>query len=423
MRIFAALSLLAVPGIASADAPAPCEEAVCNLDTLAPYFAKLTAAREGRDHTPVHIVQIGDSHTAGDVLTGSWRALLQAQMGGGGRGILPPGRPYDGYITRGITASMSSGWRIATTFGKGSAAPRPPLGLSSYSLTATQAGATMGLVADAAMMFDRFVLCGIAGPDAGQVAVRTGTEAEQRIDFAADIITPVCHTMRVGSVQSSVSVTSLDRPVTITSWATFRDADQNGGGGVTLSNLGVVGSQLVHFGRTDDAVLTEELRAYAPDLIILAFGTNEGFAPRFDADGYEEVLRGQVGRIRRLANDVPILLLGAPDALSRNTALRNNAPGVVVGCPEPEGPATRAAPLFAPPALGRVRAIQRKVASELGLAYWDWQARMGGPCSAARWAAAVPAMMRGDHVHFRDAGGAMLAQALQDDLNHAMEAK
>jgi lysophospholipase L1-like esterase len=406
--------LLTVPGAASADAPAPCEEAVCNFDTLAPYFAKLATAREGHGHVPVHIIQIGDSHTAGDVLTGSWRTLLQAQMGGGGRGVLPPGRPYDGYITRGITASMSSGWRIAATFGKGSAAPRPPLGLSSYSLTATVPGATMGLIADAAMMFDRFVLCGITGPNAGAMAVRAGVEPEQRIDFAADMTAPMCRTMRLASAQSSVRVTSLDRPVTITSWATFHDTS-----GVTLSNLGVVGSQLVHFGRTDDAVLAEELKAYAPDLIVLAFGTNEGFAPRFEAAVYQEVLRGQIDRVRGLASGVPILLLGTPDALSRNPALRNNTSGVPVDC----AGATGTAPLFAPPALAAVRAVQRKVASELGLAYWDWQARMGGPCSAARWAAAVPPMTRGDHVHFRDAGGAVLAQALQDDLNHAMEAQ
>ena len=60
-----------------------------------------------------------------------------------------------------------------------------------------------------------------------------------------------------------MELTTDGGPVTITSWATFRDS-----GGVVLSNVGVVGSQLVHFARNDDAVLAEELRSYRPDLIV-----------------------------------------------------------------------------------------------------------------------------------------------------------
>ncbi|MGH6615846.1 GDSL-type esterase/lipase family protein [Sphingomonas sp.] len=402
--IFPALALLAMPAVAQA---APCTGPVCNFDTLAPYFARLAAIGDARGMPPVHIVQIGDSHTAGDALTGAWRELLQARWGGGGRGVLPPGRPYDGYLTRGVTAAMSPGWSIAATFGKASSEPRPPLGLTSYSLTSLRPGATMGLAADPAMLFDRVTLCAIAGPAAGTLAVQVGAGNEQRLDFAADAIMPRCQTIRTATQQSTLSVTALDRPVTITSWATFHDD-----GGVALSNLGVVGAQLVHFGRTDDALLAEELKAYTPDLIVLAFGTNEGFAPRFDGDAYEASLRAQIDRLRTLSGAVPILLLGVPNALSRNPALRSNAPGMGIGC---------GGTLFAPPALDRVRAIQRKVAGDLGIAFWDWQARMGGPCTAARWVAAVPPLMRPDHVHFRTPGGATLARLLQDDLDHAMQ--
>lgn len=400
----AALALLAAPVVVQA---APCTGPVCNFDTLAPYFARLAAAGDGRGMPPVHIVQIGDSHTAGDALTGAWRDLLQARWGSGGRGVLPPGRPYDGYLTRGVTAAMSPGWSIAATFGKASSEPRPPLGLASYSLTSLRSGATMTLTADPAMLFDRVTLCAMAGPAAGTLAVQIGTGNEQRLDFAADTVVPRCQTIRTATLQFTLSVTALDRPVTITSWATFQDD-----GGVALSNLGVVGAQLVHFGRTDDALLAEELKAYTPDLIVLAFGTNEGFAPRFDGDAYEATLRAQIARLRTLSGAVPILLLGAPDALSRNPALRTNAPGMAIGC---------AGSLFAPPALDRVRAVQRKVAGDLGIAFWDWQARMGGPCTAARWVAAVPPLMRPDHVHFRTSGGATLARLLQDDLDRAMQ--
>lgn len=408
MKVLAATLALMLSGTAHA---AECDASGCNLATLKSVFARLDAARARTPGTrPVHIVQIGDSHTAGDVLTGAWRDLLQARYGLGGRGVLAPGRPWDGYITRGVTAAMSPGWRIAASFGKGAENRPAPLGLSSYSLTSTQPGATIGLTTDSpAMDFDRFVLCAMAGPDAAALTVRLG-RVEQRIDLDAPLPTPRCTTLHSAAPLPDVTVTAGDRPVTITSWATFRDQ-----GGVALSNLGVVGAQLQHFGRTDDAVIAEELRAYTPDLIVLAFGTNEGFTPRFDPIAYEMTLRGQIDRLRTLAPGVPLLLLGAPDALTRNPALKTNAEGVLLGCPDPITP-----PLFAPPALGRVRGIQRDVAAQLGIAFWDWQAAMGGPCAARGWTAAEPPLMRPDHVHFRWPGGQALAARLQADLDAAM---
>ncbi|MEO6216795.1 MAG: GDSL-type esterase/lipase family protein [Sphingomonas sp.] len=402
------MALAAFAGPATA---ASCTGPACNFDALAPYFAKLAAVKAAPGMPPLHILQIGDSHTAGPAITGAWRAMLQARFGGGGRGILPPGRPYDGYITHGVTASMSPGWSISATFGKAAHAPRALLGLSGFSLTSTQRGAGMALNADPGNGFDRFTLCAIAGPEAGGVTVRFDGEEQGRLDFTAPATGPKCLMIRSAAPRNSVAITADAAGLTITSWALFRDD-----GGIALSNLGVIGSQLAHFGRTDDAVLAEELKAYKPDLIVLAFGTNEGFAPRFDPAAYEASLRLQIARLRRLSGDVPMLMLGAPDALSRQPALRANAPGDVVDC-EPAQPGAARPPLFAPPALAAVRSIQRRIASELRVAWWDWQAAMGGPCAARSWVQRDVPLMRGDYVHFNTAGGLEIARRLQDDLD------
>jgi hypothetical protein len=439
------LAVLALAAVATSASAATCTGPVCNLEALAPYFAKLAVAHGARGAPPVHVLQIGDSHTAGDAVTGAWRTLLQAQYGGGGRGVLAPGRPYDGYITRGVTASMSPGWSVGASFGKSAQEPRPLLGLSGFSLTSTRSGASMALSAEPGMVFDRFTLCAIGGPGAGGVTVRFGGEDKGRLDFTLPDTRPLCRTIRAETPQASVEIVADAPSLTITSWSTFRDD-----GGVALSNLGVVGSQLMHFARTDDGVVAEELKAYSPDLIVLAFGTNEGFTPRFDPVGYEATLRTQIGRLRRLSGNVPMLLLGAPDSLSRNPTLRGNAPGSPLECEESARPlgygapaaiadmpagatsgnseaqvkpvaaqATQRPPLFAPPALAIVRRIQRKVAGDLGLAYWDWQARMGGPCSARDWTQRAEPLMRGDYVHFRSAGGLEIARRLQADLDRS----
>jgi len=429
--LIAALAALSpMPALA-----ARCAGPVCNMDRLAPWFAKLATARRGRGPA-VHILQIGDSHTAGDAVTGAWRDLLQGRYGAGGRGVLAPGRPYDGYITRGVTATMSTGWTIGATFGKNAATPRPPLGVSGFSMVANRPDATMTLRADGSgTMFDRFVLCAIAGPNAGSVTVSFDGAEPSRIDFTTPDVRPLCRSVTTETPHTSVSIAAEFPGLVLTSWATFR----GGNGGVVLSNVGVVGSQLQHFARTDDMVISEEMNAYLPDLIVLAFGTNEGFSPKFDALAYETTLRGQISRLQRLSGGVPILLLGAPDGLTRNAALRGNAPGLPLECEaapaflapavprdamvQPLPGATTAAPkgpLFAPPALADVRRIQRQVAGDMGLAYWDWQSRMGGPCTARDWVQRPVPLMRADYVHFKSGGGQEIARLLQADLDAAM---
>ncbi len=446
-----------IPLIALAVAATP-PSGLAQGETLRPFLAKLAHAGT----RPVHILQIGDSHTAGDAITGAWRDLLQQRYGSAGRGVLAPGRPFDGYITHGVTVTMSPGWKISGDFGGVWSMPSPPLGLSAYTLTSQADGASMALLADANEAFDRFTVCAIVKPGAGTLTLHAGTETAS-FNLASTTERPECRTMKLAQPATTADLSVAGGPATLTSWATFRDE-----GGVALSNLGVVGSQLIHWARTDDAVLTEELTNYKPDLIVLAFGTNEGFAPRVNDFEYEVTLRAQIGRIRRLAGNVPILLLGAPDALSRRAEMRANTtggdsapdcgvpqlgysdqskpaePGVIetivtklknsMGMGDDQPPAAQPAPapppapvatgtskgpLFPPAGLKMVRNVQRRVAAQLNVAFWDWEARLGGRCYADAWVHANPPLMRGDYVHYTIAGGKEVAQRLQADLDRA----
>jgi lysophospholipase L1-like esterase len=429
-----------VLGLLAAAAAAPCQATLCQADSLEPYFEKLARARDhSAGQRPVHILQIGDSHTAGDSITGAWRDLLQAQYGSGGRGVTAAGRPYPGYVTYGATASMSPGWTVKSIFGSASIAPRPAIGVSGFSISTSQDGATLGVAADPNEAFNRFTVCALTQPGGGTLSIRVGFINEE-FRLNAFATRSECRTVETPQPQLTAQVTARGGPVTITSWATFNDA-----GGVAVSNVGVSGSQFIHQSRADESVITEELRHYKPDLVVIAFGTNEGFAPRVEAGEYEIVLRSQIARIRRLVRNVPILMLGVPDANTRNIALFSNAAGSAVDCnsrtqtiedimatlraseaagqgtqtpTQPEIDPTRR-PLFAPPGLAVVREVQRRVAAELNVAFWDWQARMGGACAAAKMVFASPPLMRGDFVHYNKAGGWEIARMLQADLSAA----
>jgi lysophospholipase L1-like esterase len=370
----------------------PVTPALERREALAPFHAKL---REGRGRA-VHILQIGDSHTAADAISNGLRAPLQAHFGSAGRGVLAPGRPYQNYVTWNVTASQSAGWSVTSWNAPGDA----PLGLSGFTQSARGPGETIGLAADGpGHEFDRLTICAVTGPGAGTLTLRLGDSVQ---DWPLEAARPgaACRSIESPVPVASASVTTLDdRPVSLTSLGVFRRS-----GGVIVSNLGQIGAQLANFAGSDDRVLRAELDAYRPDLILLAFGTNEGFDPRLTIGHYEAVLRAQVARLRRLAGPrTPILIVGPPDSLTRNAASA-----------EPCGDGW-----YIPALLPRVRARQRALARELHLAFWDWERAMGGRCAARAWHAA--GLMRDDHIHFNRDGGDRIGHMLLADLMAGFE--
>ena len=428
-------------------AAAPCLAALCGADLLV--NVPLQVADMPTDR-PVHIVQIGDSHTAGDAITGALREALQARLGNGGRGLMPAGRPHAGVRLRGVSVTMSGPWAARGLFGSGAAEPWPPRGISGYTITSRTPGAALALAADTE--FTAFGLCVAAGPSGPRLALTLG-EVTQEVDFTAETEAPDCRRFAIAAASARLEL--LSGEAIVTGWWLERPQ------GVIVSNLGVPGSQLQFLGRADEATIAAQFRALPADLVILAFGTNEGFAPYFDPARLESQIREQVGRIRRLAGPVPILLLGPPDAASRNRELRANVVGGIVNgwvgdapdcnraiqavparlpvdgldipywseaggtlAPDPvvlSGPMPRAVrrglPLFNPPALAAASAVQRRLADELGLAFWDWRARQGGACAAVRWMQA--GLMGPDFIHYSAAGGAEVARLLLADLDAA----
>ncbi|MFC5346217.1 GDSL-type esterase/lipase family protein [Brevundimonas staleyi] len=139
-----------------------------------------------------------------------------------------------------------------------------------------------------------------------------------------------------------------------------------------------------------------------PDLVIIAYGTNEGFDELLDPRAYERSLRQQIVRIRQETPASSILILGAPEAM------RGDGGGRCAGDLDQRWKA--------PDMLGVVRDVQHRVAAQEGVAFWDWKGRMGGDCSAFALTQGDAPLMRGDHVHFTFAGGDWIGSLLAADI-------
>ena len=379
--------------------PGVCPSGLCQAEGLRGFFEALTATEAGTRNRPVHIVQIGDSHTAGDRITGKVRVELQRRFGRAGRGVLPPGVPWTGYAPFQVAVG-STGWVTEPApLQPPAGAPSPRVGLSG--VRSTGAGdAMMGFELEPGSEATTLGVCGRARGAGPGLAVEHGGLIHS-LDFngpARD--TPVCRDLPLGRATRQVRLRPLGDGLVIDSVRLDK-----GGSGVALSNLGRVGATLRDLAARDEATVAAELTAWEPDLIVLAFGANEGFDDALDRTAYEALLRGQIARLRRLAPSASLLVLGAPDAQ------RNGATG---GC---SADGMRAPP----PSLAVVRDVQRRVAADLGVAFWDWHGRMGGDCSADRLAQGAEPLMRGDRVHFTNAGADWIGGILAGDLMAAYD--
>lgn len=393
------------PVAAPQPGPSVCPGGLCQPEALETFFEALAATEEGRRYRAVHVLQLGDSHTAGDRITGKLRADLQRRFGDGGLGVLPAGVPYAGYAPMRVRVEAQE-WD----------APAAPLATGAgYGLADVGLAGVQPAVYGRAPML-RFTPDPGAEPGSVTICFRAGGRSS---DFhlisdgrwlpvatpAPSRTGPVCvgRNLLTGPGGAVGPIELWAHGAGVLAYSIRLEGTRPG---VALSNLGVVGATLADLAARDEAVAAVELAAWRPSLIVLAFGTNEGFDDALDPVAYEGLLRGQIARMRRLAPEASLMILGAPDALRS---------GAASGC---SADRLRAPP----PSLALVRDVQRRVAADMGVAFWDWHGRMGGDCSADRLALRAEPLMRGDRVHFTGAGADWIGGVLAGDLIGAYQA-
>lgn len=123
----------------------------------------------------------------------------------------------------------------------------------------------------------------------------------------------------------------------------------------------------------------------AYSLILMQYGTNEGADPQFSGEAYRLALQKQLHKVRSLLPRSRCVLIGPPDR------------GVVGNSGPPSS--LKFAAIHQQIALA-----QRDIGRQFRCEFWDWQAAMGGPGSAAAWARMTPPRMQGDLTHLTAPG-------------------
>jgi lysophospholipase L1-like esterase len=377
---------------------------------LRSFFTAVEVLERHQALHPLRILQIGDSHTAGDYLSGRLRERLQARFGASGRGWLPSGIPYKWYRPELVTVT-ESGWQH---FGSSDAAQQP-MGTDLTIARSTAVGARMTLTSTEEAGFNRFALELLTQPNAGSLVVRIDQRKPILISGEAPALRLKRVEMDTPNGARTVEISARDRlPVELLGWAIERRRP-----GIIYENHGTIGATVNLIGKMNPSAVAFEFADRHPSLLIVAFGTNEGFDDALDVQGYATSFTEAVAALRERAPEASILILGPPDGnqLAKSCAAadpQNPAPGALDCVAEPN-PAGQCA--WHPPRnLAAVRQIQRRVAGQKGWAFWDWAQAMGGTCSMNRMLQQDPPLAAPDHVHLTKAGYFAAADALFLDL-------
>ncbi len=273
-------------------------DGLSGADNLAPFFQALQAVKTGERTRPVHILQIGDSHTAADLITGALRARLQAQFGEGGRGAHAARAAVRRLCARGRwTSTQSDGWRLEASFLPANR-PRRNARPSPASLRRRVLGRTLACPAGAWSPTQ-------AGRDAvahrrsrgcvrSRHRLRPGRPGAGAILVTAGDTTSASTWMRRRAPRSAAIFVVRDAPV-----AARPDRRRRAGDVAVLRHLprrrpgwrcrtSAWSARAWRLRRARRRRCCSGATAYQPDLIVLAFGTNDGFEKdHVDAALYE----------------------------------------------------------------------------------------------------------------------------------------
>ena len=415
----------AAPGDVVAPA-APVPALVAPPGSLDTWFAALQAAERRDPGARVLISIFGDSHTAGDALTGRMRSVLQKQFGDAGRGLVAAGRPpYRHYYQHDLAYGSSGTWKALVGGRKSDAEPFGLMGFRVEASRSAEAWVETCASCPTGKAVSRFEVLYWQQPGGGdleyrvddgkwqRLATATATGAAARAEVLAIPVTDGDHKLTVRRGRKGV--------VALFGIALERDRP-----GIVIDGLGIVGRRVSHLHGWDWSVIGAQLARRDPRLVMIQYGTNEADDPDLDlgrlARQYDDVLR----RIKAATPNASILVLGPPDMGVRaaGRACDQLPPPLVYpeGAVNPDAWVPPECAWRTPASLAGVIDVQREVAARHGVAFFDSFAAMGGADRMEAFVNAEPRMAYRDRVHFTDAGYRLWADVLLGELMPAYQA-
>jgi lysophospholipase L1-like esterase len=368
-----------------------------NARALEPFYRRLRELEDGLDRDgKVRIAFYGASSVAADRYTGYLRTYLQARFGDAGPGFVAIVPLWRWHRHDEVDVEASRSWTIEHALRRrGRLDGRYGLLGASASTAQKGARARVELEHGRSTSFDFHYL---AQPGGGTFAVRLDGKLAREIRTDAAAHGPGhARLEQPGGARVVQISTRGDGEVRLFGVAIERDQS-----GVVLDELGIGGTEAADQLGWDLPIWQDSIRRRAPDLYVLAYGTNAAAQDdeELPLDKYREELPRVLARYRDTLPDAACLIVGPADLWTRNDADERRAG---------DGDERALEPRLAP-----ILEFQRDLAARAGCAFFDTRAMMGGEGTMPAWVEAK--LARKDHVHFTPRGYAHMGRVLADAL-------
>lgn len=332
------------------------------------------------------ILHYGDSHVSADILTAELRNKFQTSFGDGGAGFILAGKPWNWYKRKNVVNTLSNGWQ-GNGLSQSELLVDGNLGLAGISFSTEQAKESATITAKG-RYFDIYLM---KQPNGGTVEVLLdGLKYRQNISLYSRTYEPTyvkiladtnsTHTININTTSAGkVKVLGIDV--------------RQDNGGVIYDALGINGARASRFNSWNWDTLSSNLTYSKPNLIIVAYGSNEVADADLDLVAYQKNFSKLLQNFQKAAPQASLLVISPPDR-----ALESG--GRWQSCE----------------AMPSLVEAQRKAALSNGAAFWDLFNAMGGAGSVHRWTRTVAPLAQKDHVHLTKAGYQIVGQTLYSEL-------
>lgn len=375
-----------LPPASSAPAAAPLPE--LTVGPLSHFFEALRELERQSRSRHVRVLWLGDSHTNADFMSGTVRRALAERFGDGGPGFVRIGsKPYR---HDGLKTGRDGRWNIDPdpparrsqqddgVFGLGGTRAVPAPGAS---FTLKLAGRPPGATDEPARFELAYTLPAGAMFEVDLAGKRLRIDATSARDIASSGISHLPLTASLGSPFALRPLAGAPRLFGVV-------IEKTAEVGLVLDTSGIDGARLETPLAWNEAAFVAEAARRAPELFVLAYGTNEAF-DQLKVERYGPQLAALVERLRKASPRASCLVLGPTDA------------------PLGEGSVPRVA---------EVSAALQASATAVGCSFASLQQLMGGEGSFARGMKAKERLAQPDKLHLTPRGYQELGQALAKKL-------
>jgi hypothetical protein len=376
--------------------PPPCDDPIASVaipeivdpsGSLAHFHERLIGLARGTVKDRVRIALYGDSNAQADMMTGHMRRVLQGRFGDGGHGFVFLGHPRGWYghqdVRRGGTWKAFRNIQVSTDL-----VMDRHYGFANLATETSSGGAQVwvatakdGVVGTKASIFDVFFF---RRPGGGTFDIVADGQVVKTVSTRADAFEAGIEEVVLDDGPHEVRCVARGRgPVRLVGVSLERDVP-----GIVIDSLGTGAMAINQMSWVQSSTRKPMLERRAYDLVIVHLGTAQSMLSQ-----HKRWAKTVIDDLRAALPEASILFLTPPDALINR---------------------------FGPVSDPRIVTVAKQIeelASETGVAFWDYRAAMGGDASMLTFLRKKLAWT--DAIHLNNKGhqimGDRLMRALLED--------